>query len=250
MASERRALLIVGKSGIGKTNLLCHYFLKLRQRNEAALFINARDLRDADLRGLIESRLLRRLSRSGTLDDLDRELENRHQRIIILLDAVNEYNQAGEGPLTLLESVLRFVQDDHLFRQIRIIATCRREIWDIYKQDNGPYPLDPAFFFPGDGDAMLLTGFTDADRETLYAEYQRHYHLKPVDFHELSSQVKHLIQQPLMMSVIAETYDNREARDEAASRTISQHLDSFAIFGELTKRKIEDAYLLLGVCRE
>src|SRR5579863_3547717 len=216
IASGQRALFIVGESGIGKTNLLCHYFLKLRQRNEPALFISARDLADSDLGVFLEARLLRRISRNATLAALDEELKRKHLRITVLLDAVNEYNRPSEGPLLLLSNLVAFVQDVNLFSEVRLVATCRREIWALYKQEKGSYPLDRSFFFPGDGDALSLNGFTEDRRKLLYSEYQKHYRLKPTAYDDLASMVKHLIQQPLLMSVIADTYDNRGKPNEIA----------------------------------
>jgi len=246
ITSAYRALFIVGESGIGKTNLLCHYFLKLRQQGEPALFVSARRLTDPHLDVFLETHLLRRLSRGETIAEFDEELTDKQKTITIFLDAVNEYNADGNGPIMLLNKLVTFIQDVHLFRQVRLIATCRRETWALYKQDHGAYPLDPNLFSPGDGDALLLNGFTEGHREALYAQYQHFYHLNPIDFDALSDRVKHLVQQPLLMSVIAETYDNRMTQSNVGDRRISKQLDSYAIFGELTKRKLDDALLLVN----
>lgn len=244
LASDKRGMLLVGESGIGKSNLLCDRFLHVRRQGQAALFLSARGLDAATVYdGLI--RLARRLNATYTLESLDASLAASGKTLTVFLDAVNEYYKADGGPLTLLRNIVDFVHDARL-RNIRLVATCRSETWAQYVREAGPKPLSPTVFFPPTGDPVCLSGFeADPDRARLYDHYQRYHNLKPATYRELPSHVKALIRQPFLMSLIAETYSNRDLSSVApsASRTISPDLDYFAVFRRLTNRKLDDSVL-------
>ena len=96
---------------------------------------------------------------------------------------------------------MAFAADKHrLLAHTRIIASCRTETWRHFTQSAGPKPLDRALFYPGNGDALLVSGFeNNEDRENLYASYQQAYSLEPRKYAELDQSVQALIRQPLLM---------------------------------------------------
>ena len=249
LLSDKRGIVITGESGIGKSNLLCHFFLEERRAGRPAVFVAGRNLPGPDLYKFLEEEVARRIDRSWKMRELDTFSEQRGQPFTVFLDAVNEYSGPG-GPPKLLKELIQFVEDLPPTTHVRLAFTCRDEVWDQYRTPRGkeeePPPLPPAFFMP---EAIRLGGFDDEERrEALFSAYQQFYALRPQRSRQLSASVQSLIRHPFMMLLVAETYSNRGAgqTDAAAKKDIPKDLDYFKIFTELTARKFRDARWLDG----
>jgi len=254
ISSDKRGFIIVGKSGIGKSNLLCSFFLKQRRKNQLNIFIDARRLNNKNIKHFLKESVVERIHESWTLKDFDNCLKSIRENITIFIDGVNEFNNTG-GAIGLLEEVCDFIEDPNIFKNIKIIASCRTEIWNQYKDELGAESniLTNEHFYTDSGDAVTISGFEDnSKREALYAAYQKYYKLKPEIYRSLSQTVKELIEQPFMMGLIAETYSNRIMISSNSSHLpktnkIPKKLDYFSIFKLLTERKKNDAKRLFSV---
>jgi hypothetical protein len=238
--SGKRGLVIAGRSGIGKSNLLCHLVLRERRAGRPCLFVAARNLRDPDLLAFLQE-VASRIDRAWRLPALAAYFQERRQPLTVFVDAVNEYAGPG-GPRELLRRLIAVAQDEHLFKPLRLVVTCRSEVWDDYRGEDAA-PLDPAVFFTSD--ALRLEGFHDERRRAeLFAAYQRFFRLRPETYDRLSPPVRALIRHPFMMAMVAETYGNEVAGGAAAAappKTIPRDLDYFEVFRRLTERKLSDA---------
>jgi len=246
LASGTRGLILVGPSGAGKSNLLCHYFLKLRRAGEFTLFLAGRRMRSAVFREFFQE-CVGRIYEGWEPRNLDEYLDGANRKLTIFVDAVNEYNLEG-GPPKLLDSLVEFAKDINLFRNARLIVTCRSETWAMYKEDPEARKrlLEARYFHTGD--AMRIGDFEQDDaRRELYEIYQRYYALRPADYRELGPAVRNLIRAPFMMSVIAETYSNREGSGAMREKPqiIPRDLDYFRLFQLLTERKLKTASVLI-----
>ncbi|HLP45686.1 MAG TPA: hypothetical protein VK469_07060, partial [Candidatus Kapabacteria bacterium] len=246
--SDKRGLIIIGKSGMGKSNLLCAGFLKQRRKYELNIFIDARRLESIEIKDSLKKSIAGRIHEDWELKEFDNFLQSNQKRITVFIDAVNEYNNLG-GALGLLEKICDLVEDANIFKNLKIVASCRNETWDQYKKKIGNTGsiLNEKYFFTQSGDAVTLTGFEEGrQRESLYSSYQKYYKLRPESYHSLSPAVKDLIKRPFMMGFIAEIYSNRYGEVPASAKesklnTIPEKLDYFILFEYLTERKQEDA---------
>lgn len=251
--SEKRGIIFVGKSGVGKSNLICISFLQQRREKAFAIFVDARRLKDANIKEFFRSSVIERIEEQCDISDFDHYLESIQRKIILFIDAVNEYSST-EGPIGLLKNIIHFVEDINTFRNVRIIASCRLEVWNQYKEDieREINVLDKNLFLTDFGDAITITGFEEEkEREILFNRYQKYYHLLPEKYEYQSQTFKDLIKYPFMMRIIAETYynpiqeldnDDRELKKQI----IPKNLNFFALFRLLTDRKISDAQRLLS----
>jgi hypothetical protein len=242
MASDRRALLLVGDSGLGKSNLLVHRTLHDVRSHRLVAFLGARRFEQPHLREMLIARLVSRHTWQS-LERLDRWLDDKGEMLLLVIDAINEYS-GPLGPLGLLGDLIATVQAEPMLRRCKVIASCRTETWTRYTLFVGSErPLDPAVFF-GDGAPVRLGTFDDpAQRRALFDKYRARYGLRPASFDLLSRQVQVLLSRPFMMRLLAEAYGNPP--DTPARRHIPRRLDYFSLFEILTERKQHDAASLL-----
>ena len=252
-SSDKRGFIVIGKSGMGKSNLLCYYYLKQRRRKDLNIFIDARRLDSADFKNSLKKSIAARINTDWGLEEFDNYLQSIQKEITIIIDAVNEFNNVG-GAIGLLGEICDFVEDSNIFKNIKIIASCRNETWDQYKTKIGysSNVLNNEYFFTQSGDAIPLSGFEEEmERELLYSAYRKYYKLKPDSYHSLSPAVKALIKQPFMMGFIAEIYSNRfndssDLPKVQKRKKIPKYLDYFILFEYLTERKKNDAKRMLS----
>jgi len=237
LASDRRALVLVGASGFGKSTLLVHHFLARLGAGGLAAFLAGRQLDLASFRENLLAKLVTQVSGAWrSLEDLDAFLDENGETLALFVDAINEYSGPG-GPLPLLADALALIGAEPALRRCKVLITCRSETWVRHAQRYGAdRPLDPAVFFTPDGDALRLTAFEDpALRAKLFEAYRRRHDLKPPSYDQLSEPVRALVAQPFMMALIAETYAGAE---------IPRELDYFSLFARLTERKQAAAQVL------
>ncbi len=249
LSSPQRALLLVGDSGSGKSNLLIHHYLARLQAGQLAAFLAGRRLDAPSFSETIAAKLVAQVAGGWTsLGDLDDFLEENGETLTLFVDAVNEYS-GPQGARSLLESLIAAIGGEKRLRRCRVVASCRSETWLQHRAAVGnDRPLDRELFFTRDGDAIRMSRFeTPAERGALYAAYQRHYGLLPRSFAQLSPTVRGLIAQPFMMAMVAEAYANPASAPGQEKRRVPPDLDYYTLFEKLTERKAGDAQVLVPV---
>jgi len=247
LSSPQRALLLVGDSGSGKSNLLIHHYLARLGAGQLAAFLTGRRLGAPSFTETVVAKVVAQVAGGWTsLKDLDNFLDDSGETLTLFVDAVNEYS-GPQGARALLESLIAAIGGEPLLRRCRVVASCRSETWMQYRAVVGSErPLDRALFFTRDGDAVRMSRFeTAAERSALYAAYQRHYGLLPRSFAQLSPTVRALIAQPFMMAMVAEAYANSGTAPGQTKRRVPPDLDYYALFEKLTERKAADAQVLV-----
>ncbi len=241
--TNKRGLILIGKSGYGKSYLLGKYFLKFRESNIISLFLNARKLYDPNIKQYLTDRL-KEIHSGLTHSKLGDILQKHNKRFIIIVDAVNEYNSIG-GPIFLLEKIIELIDDLEYLKNVQIICSTRTEVWKQYLEtvDKRAKILNVNNFYTkyNDGDAIPIEGFDqETKRKALYHNYQKAFNLIPENFNELNESVKQLIIQPFMMRAIADTYGNI-VESKSIQKIPKKKMNFYALFNDLSDRKIKDA---------
>ena len=247
--SSKRGVIFVGESGIGKSNLMCHLFLKRRRQKKVAVFINARRLSTSNFDVFLKSEIVDRINQNWSLSGFDDQLAEANTKLEVFVDAINEYGINNEGPIELLEDIIELIKPPNVLNNIQIIISCRLETWHQYKERVGlnDNVLDQDLFLAESGNAITIKKFDSREeREALFDVYQEYYKLLPEKYDDQSVFCKELIKQPFMMGLIAETYSNRivENKDIAKKQLkqkIPKKLNYFYMFKLLTERKKNDA---------
>lgn len=231
LKSGVRSSVIVGKSGSGKSNLLCHSYFEQESSGGVSLFLNARFFSSSDFREILERTLLRRLFQTDLIGEVTIP-------ITLYIDAVNEFSYAG-GPVALLSSIINYAYDNKA-DNIKIILSCRVETWREYIESYSiSQPLDASKVR-----VLNISGFTAHNEKVrLYRKYQRYYKLLPESYTALSNDLTQMIELPFMMRMIAETYSNRSPNKK--SHKIPRKLNYFEVFLLVTQTKLRDAVMLI-----
>ena len=239
--SDKSGMVLVGRSGFGKSNLLAHFFLQHLRSGGLGVFLTGRQLASASILETVETKVAKSIDYEWKLPRLKRFLQSSGSELTIFIDALNEFSGKG-GPLALIEDLIGAISSDTVLAGIRVIATCRIEPWAQYKIEH-ERPLDSKrFYSTNSGDAIAVTGFDDDDlRAAVYEKYRRYYALVPGRYDALGTAVRDLFTQPIMIALVAQTYANLEREPDDELCTIPRRLDYFSIFARLTDRKSTDA---------
>ena len=241
LTSQQRAMVLVGRSGFGKSNLLTYFFLQHLQASRLAVFLAGRQFTTSDIRDAIETNIAKMIDYDWKFKNLTRFLEKNNNDLTIFVDAINEYSGTG-GPVALLKSLVNLSASESALGRCRVVATCRIEPWTQYRQED-PRPLDrKRFYATATGDAINVSGFDNEQmRNEVFTKYARYHDLQPSAYADLTPSVRELFAQPLLLSLICEIYSNRNKAAGDELRAIPKTLDYFTIFDLLTARKGIDA---------
>jgi tetratricopeptide (TPR) repeat protein len=103
LMGSKSGFLLLGESGIGKTNLLCHKVDEWRERGEIVLFYAGHQLNPDEP---MEQRLLSDIYLQGDFIRLLEFVRREGRRFIVVVDGVNEHPQSAK----LLKCLCEFVQ--------------------------------------------------------------------------------------------------------------------------------------------
>lgn len=258
--SNKRGLLLVGGSGFGKTTLLASTFLQRLQAGDIAIFLSGRWLSKPTLKDILVD-VTSTMGAAWTPVELDEFVRDENAsrsreaepspptQVTIFIDAINEYT-AGLGASALLEEIIDFVKYEGSkqfgckLKKIRLVATCRSETWDGYRQKPPVMPDPDAFYCAADGAPIAASGFDDEEsRRRLYERYRTKYRLSRTPYAGLAPSVADLFCSPLILGLVAETYGTLEA--DAVGSEIPKDLNYYAVFSELRRRKLRDCRFLV-----
>jgi hypothetical protein len=258
--TNKRGLLLIGGSGLGKTTLLASCFLERLRAGDIAVFLSGRWLSKASL-GAILTDVTSIMGQNWTPVDLetfvaDENAARQRERVprpptqvSIFIDAVNEYTVDAGAP-RLLEEIIEFVNTRGRkpfgceLKNVRLVATCRTETWLGYR-DSAQNILDADSFHcaPG-GEPITVAGFEDERaRRLLYENYRQRYGLSSTPYEKLAPAVAELFRSPLMLALIAETYGTT-VRGETGQK-VPRDLNYYAVFSNLRRRKLTDCRYLV-----
>jgi len=237
LESSKNAILLIGPSGIGKTNMLCnrlHSWLSEGKENETYVLLPAAAL-PSDIVNQPLSRIV--TDHLGYKDDLGKLLTKMHENgnkskqnffFYLFVDAVDRYSH----PEKLMQAVLKLIETHKDFPLFKIVITCSENAYEAM-QEGKDIILSPNQFYTvhlqqqseSDGkenDEVMQTevkfGFlTDNEIEHFYKVCQSQPGLAPRNSYEdlRDSSALNSLRNPLLFKLALQVYDGKEIPDKS-----------------------------------
>jgi hypothetical protein len=201
---EQTGFLIVGDSGTGKTNVLCHLTEERLKGADIVLFYNCAELpvgEGLNLGQVVAKHLGEEADFATLLDWLDRIRSEERGNFLLVLDALNENREPQRLLESLWEDVLAKIPVGQ-YGWFRVVASCRTEAWRRLERH---FKGGGQFYQTDDGVEVRLLPFTPEELPAVYDKYRVANNLQ-TEFGQLSEATKRLIADPLMLKFVAESY--------------------------------------------
>lgn len=208
LESDRRLLIIVGTSGCGKTNLLCHLTKKLCNDDHAVLHYYGRCYGGKDLIDIFADNLnWERKSLASQLAACSEMtlVKNKSKRLVVFMDAINEYTHPGK----LFDQIIDFIEHPKVPVWFKVVVTCRPVPWEHIEPGFKP-DKDRVFFKQArsakcEPQSYLTLGpFTDDELGDAWKKWKEDEKSRAgqfwVDPGKLDETIIHLLRQPLLFS--------------------------------------------------
>ncbi len=209
LQSNRRCLVLVGRSGVGKSNFLqamARHLHHTRPKQATLLYNGAVLPAETSLAEIIAGDLAAQVSGNPlppaqVWAAFSQAAASDHS-LLVAVDALNEHPQ----PAQLLLKLEKF--GSQAAAGVKLVWTCQPETWRQLRQQVG---LTDALYFqnPADGQPHLtLSPFSDEELPAVYANYRRVFHLQS-NFERLTPQVQTALRDPLRLLLVASIYHDQ-----------------------------------------
>ncbi|MEW5959100.1 MAG: hypothetical protein AB1801_15315 [Chloroflexota bacterium] len=216
LGSEKRCFVLIGKSGVGKSNFLLAMREELQKSDEDVcmlLYDGAALKVEPSITEVINQDFNDRLNLAGRqIDDVWHEMTKvdriDERRVILCVDAVNENPQAQE----LLRQLDALVQRP--LPWLKIVLSSRPETWQAIKR--GLRLAEGFYYRPGEDKlpevelepfsySEQMDPFTRQELPLAYANYKKMFDLQ-TEYQALPAELREMLRDPLSLWLVAKIY--------------------------------------------
>ena len=217
---NRSGLLIVGTSGIGKTNTLCHVVSQWRESIEklgqdVVLFLGGSTLPGGsfNLRDVVLDRLESTDSFTSFLSAFGAQAEKTHVQLVIIVDSVDKHPQPAE----LLRQLDDLITRNAHLPWFKVVVSIGEVTYGAIRK-GGFTPAARTYYTTAaragamdhEATEILLGPMTDEELADAYEKYHGEPGMSPTSsFGSLTEEVKNAIRNPLFLRVVMEVFDGR-----------------------------------------
>lgn len=232
LASDKRCFVLIGKSGVGKSNFLLA-LEELQQLHSDLCFLmydGAQLKVEPSITEIISKDFNSRLKGVQQIWSVLEQVEGIEDRQVILcVDAINENPQAKE----LLRQLDELVQSP--WPWLKIVCSSRPETWRAIKRG---VKLAEALYYREEDSEILgvkLESFSYSDQmepfsrqelPIVYAKYQQMFQLK-TQYESLPSELREMLRDPLNLWLVSKTYTGKAIPNELKrTKLISEYVSA------------------------
>jgi transcriptional regulator with XRE-family HTH domain len=236
LQSEQPSLVLVGRSGVGKSNFLLATADHLPQSHPqtAMLLYNGAALPAdkplaeviaGDISGQMADEALTPTDVWGSL----KQIATAGRSLVVAVDALNEHPQ----PARLLQRLEQFARRYANEGWLKVVWSCRPETWRLLQQQVGItellYYKDPATGEP----ALTLSPFSNTELPAAYANYQQLFELQTT-YPQLTPQVQAALSDPLQLLLVAGIYHQQALPATLSTATlVGEYMQALSRTGRL-----------------
>ena len=208
--SEATSSILVGISGCGLTNLLCHWMEERSEQGDCIVAYNCgpwthRYIEEEVGLGFDAN------DRKALLSAFDRiaSLARQQGRLfVVVFEHIDEFS-GQDGPGGLLKQVDTLAEQAQEMG-VRFLVSCPAPAWEQMKRLEVTDGLRMSLYFrPAvQADAVYLDRFSPEECERAYVAYKKFFRLSG-ELAELPVEVRERLRNPLMLRLLAETYEGR-----------------------------------------
>jgi hypothetical protein len=236
---DRRAFVLLGNAGAGKTNLICNLAEQMTGKKTAVLTYNSKIFSLTSLEGKLKEDFKEpKQNGQQIIEQLNKKALENKQHVYFLFDALNECleydgEKGSNGPVRLLQDIDKILVRKE-FSAIKVLITCRTYTWEEAIRSEQA-SLNLTCYFTSDDitgqddkETLSLKGFSEEEFKEAYPKYQQKFELKTrletlLDPDYAFTRTR--LEDPLMMSLSGQIY---------AGGHLPQHIrqfDSVRLFG-------------------
>jgi tetratricopeptide (TPR) repeat protein len=261
---EKTGFLLVGPSGMGKTNTIANIVDKLLKEEDIVLFIplKCRSFEDTTLKNVVCEKLDVDSKFSGFLKDFDksRGSDAKSPALIFVFDGVNE---VSGKMIEIYKEINQIIDDNRKYDWVKVIYSCRDTIYHNLKEESGIEP-DEATHFTIEGrnggkekesPEIHIRGFSDSELENAYEKYRKIDGKSPTsNFAEIPDDTRKLMTHPNFtpyhLRMLLESYDGEKIPSVVNLDKFFEKFCEKKIFGRMAQDRAEIINHLVDTFRE
>lgn len=202
LAEPASALILIGDSGVGKTNLLYRWALDLLDEGHAVVTFDCSELADSE----IEEEIARDLAISfDALESIDAEAARAERKLVLVFDSIGDYRGDERNGAQVLLRRINALVGRLPGANVRVVFSCNTATWNRLER-LAPIRLDRDRYFHAGSEPFLRLGlFTEAERDNAYRCYQQVFELHS-DLDALPPAVRERLREPVLLRMTSEAY--------------------------------------------
>jgi len=188
-SGDKRALVLLGSAGSGKTNMICKLAEDAIGEGNPVVSFNSSIFSGISVGKKFEEILDEKASKmAGSLGEMNKMAGKNGKKIVLLFDAINECleyegKKDSNGPVELLRDIDRLLIKEE-FSNFKVLITCRTYTWEEAIQNQketlnlGCYLTSDDIPGADEDQDFTLKGFTDEEFREAYPRYAKKFGLQ------------------------------------------------------------------------
>jgi hypothetical protein len=223
----RYGFVLLGGSGSGKTNTLCHFAEQMAEAGNAVVCYYCKQFVTRPLGERLQATFKTSQSHLELLEELERLATQEGQLVYLLFDAVNECmppaspaEQDATSPAKLIDEIHRHIIA-HRHKHIRVILSCRNYTWEEARTAQG-FSVNPKLYFTSndladvnqvDRSEIELRHFAEDEFSAAYGKYRSRYRIATtLEYleHPSNAALRTQLRDPFKLRLACECYQGKQ----------------------------------------